>query len=266
MQNQNYSFLCKFNGGSHLYGLNTPSSDLDERGVYVNTSLSDLLGLTKCESVVIQNEKEDKSYTELRHFLRLLKNGNTQALEALWAPSNSFNELTDEWKMVQEFKLEFTDSEKIFRCLSGYSMGELKLANGERTGLLGSKRKQALEKYGFSPKNFTNLFRLLTTGIHFFNTGEYLVNFTNTEYHKFLFDLKTQPEHYKKEDLNNRAAEYDLALKKAFDNRKQTFKFNDNRAEEIALLIYAPLFQKHEEDFKMKYLLKRINERNNSNQ
>lgn len=76
----------------------------------------------------------------------------------------------------------------MFRCLLGYMQGERRLANGERTGQLGSKRKAHLDKYGFSPKNFTQLFRLASCGKALFEKGYFPVNMKqyDTNVHTFL--------------------------------------------------------------------------------
>lgn len=41
--------LCKYQGGSHSYGLATKDSDIDYRGVFVNDDVSTLVGLNKHE-------------------------------------------------------------------------------------------------------------------------------------------------------------------------------------------------------------------------
>jgi predicted nucleotidyltransferase len=250
--------ICQYLGGSQLYGLSTPSSDTDLRGIFVNDNLSDIFGLTKNEHYLKQDDTADISYKELRAYLKLLANGNSEALEALWAPEDAFNMNEDDFKVFRELRKEFTDAEKIFRCLSGYAQGELRLANGERTGKLGSKRKNTIDQYGFSYKNFVNLFRLYYTGIEFFRTGVYLVDFTNTEYHPFLYDLKTHPEKYKKEELNAKAADFDLMLKHEYDGCvfKHRYKFNNDLAAELVMYIYDNIVGKCKLDLQVKNLKK----------
>lgn len=67
-------FLVKYLGGSHSYGLNTESSDLDYRGVFANTEISKILGLDRFDHQ--DNRKgADESYFEVRNFLNLLRRG-----------------------------------------------------------------------------------------------------------------------------------------------------------------------------------------------
>ena len=138
--------LCKYLAGSNSYGLNTPASDIDYRGIFVNDDMAQIVGLGRHDHKVSQSPEEDVVYTELRNALNLLKNGNTQMIEML------FNEewvlLTPEWKMVMNNRARLVDSSKLFSCLRGYMQSELRLANGERTGKLGGKRKDQIDQFG----------------------------------------------------------------------------------------------------------------------
>jgi predicted nucleotidyltransferase len=109
-----------FLGGSTAYGLNTPESDLDYRGVFINTDPSKILGLERMDHVQKQ-ETDDIVYYEIRKFFELLRNGNTGALEILF--SDDLLETSDIFEEIQKNKLKFVDTDKMFRCLLGY-MGE----------------------------------------------------------------------------------------------------------------------------------------------
>lgn len=60
--------LVKALGGSTAYGLNTPESDLDYRGVFINTDSSKILGLERMDHIQKQ-ETDDIVYYEIRKFL-----------------------------------------------------------------------------------------------------------------------------------------------------------------------------------------------------
>lgn len=126
--------IAEIIGGSHLYGLSTPDSDIDKRGVFLNTEYSKILGLERFD--VIKKESEDTLYFEFAHFLRSLKKTNTQMIELLFANSSSFTQITDEFIFVRENKYKLIDSELFFKSLVGYIQSEKRLANGERTGSL----------------------------------------------------------------------------------------------------------------------------------
>jgi hypothetical protein len=206
--------LAKIAGGSHLYGLNTPQSDYDERYIYAYDDVANIVGLDKNECIDNRVGDEDKLGYELRRFLQLLRKTNTQVVELLFADEDKFIELTPEFKRIRENKFKLIDQDKFYKSMRGYIQGELRLANGERTGDLGGKRKAALEKYGFSPKNFCQLIRLCKCGITYFRDGEYPVDLRKRfpDLSKELLLIKTQPELFTKQHLNEivHAMEIDL--------------------------------------------------------
>lgn len=196
--------LCKYVGGSHLYGMNTPESDIDERGVFMNTDPLYVYGFHRLDNQVKQTAEEDVVMHELSQFLKLATKSNTQTLECLFAPSDAFTFLDGDFHdIVITEKFRFLNTDQLFKSLEGYLYNEMRLALGERTGLLGSKRKNDIEKYGFSPKNFSHLFRLAASGIHFFKFGVYPVRIIdfNEEMHDLCMDVKTNPSYYDKELL-----------------------------------------------------------------
>lgn len=231
--------LVQVVGGSTAYGLNTPESDLDYRGVFINTEPSKILGLERMDHVQKQ-ETDDVVYYELRKFFELLRNGNTGALEILF--SEDFLQTSDVFEEIRANKFKFVDTDKMFRCLLGYMQGELRLANGERTGVLGSKRKAQVEKYGFSPKNFTQLFRLANCGCALFEKGYFPVNMEKYDayVHAFLMRVKTQPEFYTKAELNNAARHYEEHLKLAYEDRKFKYTFDSEYANDVLRRAYLP--------------------------
>lgn len=229
--------LVKTLGGSTAYGLNTPESDLDYRGVFINTEPSKILGLERMDHIQKQ-ETDDVVYYEARKFFELLKNGNTGALEVLF--SENLLEKSEVFEEIQHHRLKFVDTDKMFRCLLGYMQGERRLSNGERTGVLGSKRKAQVDKYGFSPKNFTQLFRLANCGIALFQNGYFPVNIEKYDksVHRFLMRVKTKPESYSKEQLNNLADHYETQLKNAYETRKFKYEFDGALANDILRRAY----------------------------
>lgn len=234
-------YLVKTLGGSTAYGLNTPTSDMDYRGVFLNTEPAKILGLSRFD-VVQKQETEDEVYYEVRKFFELLKEGNTGALEILFTNPTNYLLMDDSFAPVVENRHQFVDTEKMFRCLLGYMQSERRLANGERTGLLGSKRKAQLDKYGFSPKNFVQLFRLGWAGQVLFETGDFPVHVAsyNKAFSDELLDLKVHPEKYTKEQLNERVDRMEVEFKAAFENRKVVRTFNLDLANELLRELYPP--------------------------
>ena len=234
--------ICEFLGGSHLYGLNTPSSDEDVRGIFVNTEPAYILGTRRFDEARKQNPdiKEDVVYKELSHFMRLLNQANTEALELLFAPIENFTSYSDQFERIQSKRNNLIDSKRLFNCLRGYMQGEYRLAVGQRTGQLGGKRYEQVQKYGFSPKNFTQLFRLAYVGRTFFTENRFVVNVRNEPIYEKLMAIKTQPEKFSKESLTQDFEEAEKALVQAFERRAVTHHFEEEVANDILVEIYHP--------------------------
>lgn len=245
LEGKEIELLCEFQGGSHLYGLNTPASDIDVRGVFANTDPDYILGTKRHDESrkQISSEKEDIVYKELSHFMRLLKASNTEALEILFAKESAFSLMSHSMSLIRTSQDSFVDSERLYNCLRGYMQGELRLALGERKGQIGGKRYEAVQKYGFSPKNFTQLFRLAYVGEIFFKENRFPVNIKDEKdpaIWEALMAIKTQPENFSKDELTLRYAEAELSLEEAFNNRAKDRKFDEEVANETLLAIYIP--------------------------
>lgn len=224
-------------GGSILYGLNTPTSDVDRRGIFVARHPHYTSGLKKIENIVQLDKVEgrDSAYYELTHFLLLMAKTNTQVMEIMFAPDSAFEQSHIIMKLIRENKLSLIDSERLKNSLIGYIISELRLATGERTGQLGGNRKEAIEKYGFSPKNFVQIFRLARVGKEFFENEIYPVNLKtfDPDFCSELLDIKVNPQNYKKEDLEARVQKELDELRKVMDDSSIKLEFDWDFAAEL---------------------------------
>jgi len=245
LSGKSIELLCEFHGGSHLYGLNTPASDIDVRGVYANTDYTSILGTKRFDEERRQTAsiQEDIVYKEVSHFIRLLKQSNTEALEILFASESAFSILSDSMKLIRSYHESLVDSERLYKCLCGYMQGEYRLAIGERKGQIGGKRYESVQKYGFSPKNFTQLFRLAYAGQMFFEQNRFPVNIKeekDPDIWNALMNIKTKPELFTKDELTLKYAEAELALEQAYENRVVERKFDEDKANELLFDVYMP--------------------------
>lgn len=90
--------LIKMSFGSHVYGTDTPNSDLDFKGVFMS-SFEDII-LKKDKETIEENTnnssqkntKDDIDYTkiELRKFIKDALNGQTYAMDMLFTPRNMY--------------------------------------------------------------------------------------------------------------------------------------------------------------------------------
>lgn len=228
--------LSQLVGGSTLYGLDTKDSDIDYRGMFIALDNKYASGLDKIESIV-QTGEVDAAYYEITRYLSHLRKSNTQVLEMLFAPDSAFIVKTRIFDLIRENKFNLIDTEVLKNSLKGYVFSELKLATGERSGRLGGKRKQMVADYGFSPKNFVQIFRLCEVGIRFFEDAEYMVNVKefNPEYHKFLMDIKVNPNLYSKEFLEEEVNKKYLELVEAIESSTVKFEFDIELAASIII-------------------------------
>ena len=233
----NFKYICKMLGGSHAYGLNTPNSDLDYRGVFLHTEPRYIIGLDRFEHLDKKGET-DEFYWELRHFLGLLRKTNTQVLEVLC--NENWLEITPEFRTIISQKNQLMDSERFFKSLLGYINGERRLMTGERTGELGSKRKRDIDKYGFSYKNAVQLLRLTFCGTIFFTKGYFPVDIRPFDLHYELMDIKLNPEKHSVTEILEKTEEREQAMKLAFDSRSYNYKFNEEVANSLCQNLYLP--------------------------
>lgn len=237
--------IFKHRGGSHAYGLNIANSDIDTRGVFLNTKLNLILGLDKHEHQEFVGGDEDVKFKELRHFLNMLRKSNTEAMEIMFSDEYEFS--TPEFLELRKDRYKLIDSEKAFKCLCGYMQGERKLMNGERTGLLGGKRKEALSKYGYSYKNAVQLLRLSFAGKTLFEKGVFPVNIMKYDksYGEFLVDIKTNPQNHTLIEMNKLVDQAEIDMKKAFDDRIVDYKFYETIANHWVFEMYMPILEKY---------------------
>lgn len=106
--------------GSHLYGTNTETSDLDYKGVY-QASLSEILlnkvaehldFNTKSAGCSEKNTSEDRDlqYKELRKFINDALAGQIYALDLLFAPEKFWIKSSDIWEDIVSNRAELLSS------------------------------------------------------------------------------------------------------------------------------------------------------------
>jgi len=233
--------IAQYLGGSHLYGLNTPTSDEDIRYVFLNDTIGEILGLDRHDHLDKRTIDEDSFGMELRGFLNLLRKTNTQVMELLYAPESAFTTLDPKFKkLVLDRREKFIDSDRFYKSLQGYIFTERRLALGERAGKIGGKRFESVEKHGYSPKNMVQLFRLGHAGIEFFRSGIFPTNMRayNPVICDRLLDIKTHPENYDPQKLVNETHDLERALEVAYNATAVKYTFDLNYANNVCGEMY----------------------------
>lgn len=112
--------LYKIKSGSHLYGLITPTSDIDYIGVYIEDTLEDFLDpfntkdeidlsvVDKLENGKNSNDAVDEKYYSLRKFIKLCSECSPNIFEMLYAPDNCIEYIDP------LFKKYFIDTPEMF--------------------------------------------------------------------------------------------------------------------------------------------------------
>jgi predicted nucleotidyltransferase len=120
--------LIVFEGivGSQAYGISTPESDVDIKGVFIQP-LEDILGFGYVEQV--SDEKNDTTYYELKRFLQLLQTNNPNILELLNLPEDCILYKDPIFDEILSRKKSFISS-KCSLSFGGYAVEQIKKARG----------------------------------------------------------------------------------------------------------------------------------------
>lgn len=125
----NGMLLYEYKRGSHLYHLNTPTSDEDYGGVYL-CPVDDLLGLRSGYAEQVSDERHDETYYELGRWVELLLKSNPTALESLFVPEDCV--VGEIHPIVQTFidNRELFVSKDCFQSFYGYAVSQIRKARG----------------------------------------------------------------------------------------------------------------------------------------
>jgi hypothetical protein len=124
--------IVRIQTGSHLYGTATPQSDVDWTGIFLPATRDILLGRipktsessTKDDSRKNLPGEEDSTWFSLHHFLRLACQGQTGAIDMLFAPDDSLEPgpYFWIWRQLQTRRQEFLS--KNMNAFVGYARGQ----------------------------------------------------------------------------------------------------------------------------------------------
>ena len=149
--------------GSHLYGFASGTSDVDISGTYVRP-LDETLTIHGALQPNYQGKfrTSDVTLYELGKFIRLLLQGNGNAAEVLHSPFILSSSPEREW---------------LLSWFDGY------LTSGHQRSYLGIAESH-IQRFikDNSLKSILHAFRAVLTGIHLFETGEYLMDLPELVY------------------------------------------------------------------------------------
>lgn len=126
---ENKGLAYKFIRGSHLYGTNVETSDVDFGGVYIVDNET-LMGLSEYYEPQISDEKHDTTYYELGRWVELLMKANPNALESLFAPDEFIiGDIHPAVQLIRDNRDLFVTKE-CFNSLYGYGKSQIAKARG----------------------------------------------------------------------------------------------------------------------------------------
>lgn len=120
--------LYEYIRGSHLYGLNTESSDVDTSGVFFCTR-EELFGCFGYKGQV-SDARHDNTWFEIGELIRLLLKSNPTVLEALFVPEDKvLGGVHPLMQMVIDCRAQFI-SRQCFNPFFGYARSQIEKARG----------------------------------------------------------------------------------------------------------------------------------------
>ncbi|PTB95894.1 nucleotidyltransferase [Marivirga lumbricoides] len=122
--------------GSHAYGLATPESDVDVKGIFILPE-NEFFGLSYVEQV--SNETNDIVYYELRRFMELLSKSNPNILEMLYTPDDTIRKMHPVFEHIRNMNLLSKQCKESF---GGYAMTQVRKAKGLNKKILNPVEKQ----------------------------------------------------------------------------------------------------------------------------
>ena len=122
--------------GSHAYGLATPESDVDIKGVFVLPE-DEFYGLNYIDQV--SDENNDTVYYELKRFVELLSKSNPNILELLYSPEDCIRVMHP---LFEPLRAQNFLSKQCKDSFGGYAMTQVRKAKGLNKKILNPVAKE----------------------------------------------------------------------------------------------------------------------------
>lgn len=145
--------------GSHAYGTNLPSSDWDERGIFVNKFEDVILDFNKVEQV--QLSRDDIVLFEFKKYMFLLEEQNPNILELIWADPKDILHKTEAADILIANRSEFLTS-NVYNTYVNYAMSQLKRIKGHNHWINKPQPEEAPQE-----KDFISVVMNLTENVDF---------------------------------------------------------------------------------------------------
>jgi predicted nucleotidyltransferase len=135
--------------GSNAYGTNNPSSDWDERGIFVDEMPRIVLPFEKIEQVTLSHD--DIVLFELSKYMPLLLTQNPNVIELIWTDEKDVLHKTELGQLLLDNRKSFL-SKQVKESYAGYAHSQLKRIKGHNKWINNPQPEQEPE-----PKDFTSV-------------------------------------------------------------------------------------------------------------
>jgi predicted nucleotidyltransferase len=171
------NMLVKHYAGSHAYGTNIASSDVDFRGIFLADPINIRTPFFPIKEVDDTTEEDTKFY-ELFQFMKLTLDCNPNVVETLWVAEQDVVHSTPAYQMLREAAPKLLSS-KIAFTTSGYALSQLKRIKGHNKWINNPQPERQPQQVDFVSlvHNFTGekMFKVNLRDYHF---GHRLVPFS----------------------------------------------------------------------------------------
>lgn len=130
-------FRCR--AGSHAYGTNLPTSDVDTRGVFIAPPSHVLSCIHTVEQA--EDKATDTVIYELKKFLNLAANCNPNIIELLFTDERNILHMHDAFRRIREHAHLFL-SRKAKHTFSGFAMSQLHRIKGHNKWIMNPQPEQ----------------------------------------------------------------------------------------------------------------------------
>ena len=147
-----------FYQGSGNYGLDTPTSDVDTKLIITPTFRDIALNKQPVSTTHVRANDEHIDFKDVRLYIQTFRKCNINFLEILYTPYAIVNPLyKDEWNRLVASREEIAhyDIARAIKAMQGIMYNKYKQLENESPAHM-----DAIEKFGYSPKEFCHLRRV----------------------------------------------------------------------------------------------------------
>lgn len=176
--------ILKIVAGSHVHGLNVPTSDRDEEAIIIEP-MQAMLGLHGTfEELIRESDDLDVKYVSLKKWCSLALKGNPNFLLMLFAPDSMILKIDERGRQLRDMKQAFLSQDAI-RSHLGYIKGQMQRVvrstkdpehiDFKSNEGRGQPRQSLVNKFGYDTKYAMHLLRLTWQGIQLARDGNIML-------------------------------------------------------------------------------------------